>query len=166
MALKSERFITWLFLSLELFKWQKMVASGSSKLFRKAWERLPFPFSQRLWDFVATLWLCSPERLVIGNVFTWEVTHTKYIYIARVLKLEYSSEHAQLQNSKDSSQIECSIWFLHQRAISNCRQYCFGLVGLISAMLMLRWRWSFKSHLEILTNVVAQSCQSAQTRVL
>ena len=46
-----------------------------------------------------------------------------------MLKLEYSSEHAQLQNSKDSSQIECSIWFLHQRAISNCRQYCFGLLG-------------------------------------
>ena len=38
---------------------------------------------------------------------------------ARVLKLEYSSEHAQVQNSKDSSQIECSIWLLHQRAISN-----------------------------------------------
>ena len=53
---------------------------------------------------------------------------------SRVLKLEYSSEHAQLQNSKDSSQIECSIWFLHQRAISNCRQYCFGLLGLISAV--------------------------------
>ena len=33
-------------------------------------------------------------------------------------KLEYSSEHAQLQNSKGSSQIECSICFLHQRAIS------------------------------------------------
>ena len=47
-----------------------------------------------------------------------------------MLELEYSSERAQLLNSKDSSQIECSIWFLHQRAISNCRQYCFGLLGL------------------------------------
>ena len=45
----------------------------------------------------------------------------------------YSSERVQLQNSKDSSQIECLIWFLHQRAISNCRQYCFGLLSLISA---------------------------------
>ena len=34
-----------------------------------------------------------------------------------MLELEYSSERAQLLNSKDSSQIECSIWFLHQRAI-------------------------------------------------
>ena len=50
--------------------------------------------------------------------------------------------------------------------IYNCRQYCFGLLGLISAVLMLRWRWSFKSHLEFPTNVVTQSCQSAQTRVL
>ena len=54
-----------------------------------------------------------------------------------MLKLEYSSEHAQLQSSKDSSQIECSIWFLHQRAISNCRQYCFGLLGLISAYIYI-----------------------------
>ena len=50
--------------------------------------------------------------------------------------------------------------------ITNCRQYCFGLVGLISAVLMLRWRWSFKSHLEFPTNVVTRSCQSARTRVL
>ena len=50
--------------------------------------------------------------------------------------------------------------------ITNCRQYCFGLLGLISAVLMLRWRWSLKSHLELLTNVVTQSCQSARTRVL
>ena len=35
-----------------------------------------------------------------------------------MLELETSSERAQLLNSKDSSQIECSIWFLHQRAIS------------------------------------------------
>ena len=49
--------------------------------------------------------------------------------------------------------------------ITNCRQYCFGLLGLISAVLMLRWRSSFKSHLELPTNVVTQSCQSAQTRV-
>ena len=54
-----------------------------------------------------------------------------------MLELEYSSERAQLLNSKDSSQIECSIWFLHQRAISNCRQYCFGLLGLISAVLYI-----------------------------
>ena len=40
-----------------------------------------------------------------------------------MLKLEYSSEHAQFPNSKDSSQIECSIWILHQRAISDYRQY-------------------------------------------
>ena len=45
----------------------------------------------------------------------------------------------QLLNSKDSSQIECSIWFLHQRAISNCSKYCFGLLGLISfSFLFLR----------------------------
>ena len=61
-----------------------------------------------------------------------------YLSPARVLKLEYSSEHAQVQNSKDSSQIECSIWFLHQRAISNCRQYCFGLLGLISFLCLRR----------------------------
>ena len=33
-----------------------------------------------------------------------------------------------MQNSKDSSQIESSIWFLHQRAIYNCRQYYFCLL--------------------------------------
>ena len=49
--------------------------------------------------------------------------------------------------------------------ISNCRQYCFGLLGLISAVLMLRWRWTFRNHLEFPTNVVTQSCQSARTRV-
>ena len=40
-----------------------------------------------------------------------------YLSPAKVLKLEHSSEHAQLLNSKDSSQIECSVLFLHQRAI-------------------------------------------------
>ena len=55
-----------------------------------------------------------------------------------MLKLEYTSEHAQLQNSKDSPQIDCSIWFLHQRAISNCRQCCFGLLGLINFLFLRR----------------------------
>ena len=55
-----------------------------------------------------------------------------------MLELEYSSERAQLLNSKDSSQIECSIWFLHQRAISNCRQYCLGLLVLISFLFLRR----------------------------
>ena len=64
-----------------------------------------------------------------------------------MLKLEYSSEHAQLQNSKDSSQIECSIWFLHQRAISNCRQYCFGLLGLISAVYIYIYIYIYIYHI-------------------
>ena len=51
--------------------------------------------------------------------------------------------------------------------IYNCRQYCFGLLGLISAVLMLGWRYSFKSHPKCPTHVVtSKPCQSAQTREL
>ena len=49
--------------------------------------------------------------------------------------------------------------------IINCRQYCFGLLGLISALLMSVMKVSHKSHLKCPTLVVtSQSCQSAQTR--
>ena len=51
----------------------------------------------------------------------------------------HSATPSTKTHSKDSSQIECLIWFLHQRAVSNYRQYCFGLLGLISAVLILRW---------------------------
>ena len=71
----------------------------------------------------------SGKEVLLGQRMLYEMIGTRAV--------EYSSEHAQLQSSKDSSQIECSTWFLHQRAISNCRQYCFGLLGLISAVLYL-----------------------------
>ena len=49
----------------------------------------------------------------------------------------------------------------------NCRQYCFGLLGLISAVLMLGWRYSYVATSNDPTLVVSfKLCQSAQTREL
>ena len=49
--------------------------------------------------------------------------------------------------------------------ITNCRQYCFGLLGLISAVLMLRWRKDYIATSSDLTYVgSSKPCQSAQTR--
>ena len=47
----------------------------------------------------------------------------------------------------------------------NCRQYSFGLLGLISAMLILRWWLSFKATPNDSTFVIPfKPCHSAQTR--
>ena len=50
-------------------------------------------------------------------------------------------------------------------AITNCRQYCFGLLGLISAVLMLGWR---QTHMVTPNDptlvVLSKPCKSAQTR--
>ena len=47
--------------------------------------------------------------------------------------------------------------------IYNCRQYCYGLLGLISEVLVSGMKVSVLSHLECPTHVVtSQSCQSAQ----
>ena len=57
--------------------------------------------------------------------------------------------------------------FLCQRAISNCRQNCLGPLGLISAVLMLGWRYSYVATSNDPRHVVSfKSCQSAQTREL
>ena len=46
----------------------------------------------------------------------------------------------------------------------NCRQYCFGLLGLISAVLMVRWRLSYEATANDPTNVISSKpCQSALT---
>jgi len=51
--------------------------------------------------------------------------------------------------------------------IYNCRQFCFGLLGLISAVLMLGWRLSYKATPNDPTNVVSSKpCQSALTSIL
>ena len=49
--------------------------------------------------------------------------------------------------------------------VTNCRQYCFGLLGLISAVLMLGWRKDYIATSSDLTYVgSSKPCQSAQTR--
>ena len=61
-------------------------------------------------------------------------------------------------------------WFLKADAkevtISkvNCRQYCFGLLGLISAVLMLGWKLSYEATPNDPTNVTSSKPrQSALT---
>ena len=49
----------------------------------------------------------------------------------------------------------------------NCKQYCFGLLGLISAAIMLGWRLSYIATPNDPTNVVSSKpCQSALTSIL
>ena len=51
---------------------------------------------------------------------------------------------------------------LHQ----NCREYCFGLLGLISAMLMLGWRLSKVAQNDPTNVVSSKPCQTALTSKL
>ena len=50
---------------------------------------------------------------------------------------------------------------LCQRAISICRQYCFGFLGLISAVLLLGWRYSYVATPNDPTLVVSKPSQNA-----
>ena len=51
--------------------------------------------------------------------------------------------------------------------ISNCRQYCFGLLGLISAVLMSRMEVKLKKPPQMSdTCGTSKPCQSAQTSEL
>ena len=51
--------------------------------------------------------------------------------------------------------------------IYNCRQYCFGLLGLISAAMIVAWRLSYIATPNDPTNVVSSKpCQSALTSIL
>ena len=51
--------------------------------------------------------------------------------------------------------------------ICNCKQYCFGLLNLISAVLMLGWRYNYVATSNDPTHVVSfKPCQSAETREL
>ena len=57
--------------------------------------------------------------------------------------------------------LTCNIYMY----ITNCRQYCFGLLGLISAVLMLGWkRINMVSPNDPTLVVPSKPCQSAQTR--
>ena len=58
-------------------------------------------------------------------------------------------------------------WKLINKYITNCRQHCFGRLGLISAVLMLGWRLSYNATPNDPTNVVSSKpCQSAQSSKL
>ena len=50
------------------------------------------------------------------------------------LRVDYANQHRKDAGSGISHYIYIYIY------ITNCRQYCFGLLGLISAVLMLGWR--------------------------
>ena len=57
-------------------------------------------------------------------------------------------------SSRQSAQFGHKAKLFYAKERYNCRQYCFGLLGLISAVPMKGWRQGLKSHLECYTHVV------------
>jgi len=60
----------------------------------------------------------------------------------------------------------CSHHSLLYIYIYNCRQYCFGVLGLISVLLMLGWRSHMVTPNDPTLVVSSKPCQSAQTSSL
>ena len=83
---------------------------------------------------------CNADaRMEVRHIATpSDLTHVGSSKPCQTAQTRKTSEHAQFWQQW-LILVECSIWtwkqsFVCQRAISNCRQYCFGLLGLISAV--------------------------------
>ena len=87
-------------------------------------------------------------------------TNQKVIYRALLLFSQTMLSYCFGMLSEFAKVFERKIWRVQVAHLHNVG------VGVGTWQISLRrWRWSFKSHLELPTNVVTQSCQSAQTRV-
>ena len=103
-------------------------------------------------NFVLELKVCDQSFFVTcrAGIFWWVSLHEFWIMNVRHGPFLWLRNDAFIYN-----------------IIINCRQYCLGLLGLISAVLMSGMKVSHKSHLECPTHVVTpQSRYSAQTREL
>ena len=101
------------------------------------------------------------------NDDSWKLERTALNYFSYIHTLfrcgEWISKSAQLleEHCIVGIYINTNLYIF----ITNCRQYFFGLLSLISAMLMLGWRRTYMVTPNDPTLVVSSKpCQSAQTR--